>query len=252
MEHEEIKKQTRIILNELIEYPFSQIFDISPAEQKLKELYQISPTALEPLIGLMLANIMLGKRDVAEGLADKIWSIGGNLSPFFELIYTDNLLNIGEIERAGILLKARLANISDNIKHFYTVMIKYALLSGNLALVKQIGGYPDVYDKEPILFDFADRHCRDLSIKDYRAILKILRDNLDRNICAFEYLMYSEGSLEFVLYTSDDIEQNETSKKILTEKINGYFMTMQQPLMDDLTIDLKNIKLHPSWIGKKD
>ena len=248
MEHEELKKQTRIILNELIEYPFSQIFDISPAEQKLKELYQISPTSIEPLIGLMLTNIMLGKRDIAEGLANKIWSIGGNLSPFFELIYTDNLLNIGEIERAGILLKSRIASISDNIKHFYTVMIKYALLSGNLALVKQIGGYPDVYDKEPILFNFADHHCKDLSIKDYRAILKILRENLHDRICAFEYLMHNNGTLEFVIYTPNDIEQNEAMQKNLIDKINGYFLTMQQPQIDDLSITLKNIKLHSAWI----
>ena len=87
MEREETKKQARTIINELLEYPFSQVIDILPAEQKLKILHQQDPQAIEPLIGLAFANIMLGNRQIAMGLAEKIWSIGGEISAFFELIF---------------------------------------------------------------------------------------------------------------------------------------------------------------------
>ena len=43
---------------------------------------------------------MLGKPKEAKELSDKTWSIGGNLSHFFELVYIDCLLNLGEIEIA--------------------------------------------------------------------------------------------------------------------------------------------------------
>ena len=252
MEHEEAKTQARAIINELLEYSFAQTFDILPTEQKLKALYQQAPNSIEVLIGLMLANIMLGNRSTALGLSDKIWSIGGELSPFFELIYSDNLLNLGEVEKAGIILASRLENIGDNLQHFYMVMVKYALLSGKLALLKQIGSYPGIYSKEEALFDFADNHALDMSVKDYRAVIRVILDNLKDNLCAFEYTMHPGDGIELLFYTSADIPQNAALQQQLFDKINGYFMSMQQPELDDLFIRLLNIKLHPAWLSVKD
>lgn len=249
MDYQEAKQQAREIINELLEYPFSQTFDILPAEQKLKLLYQQVPSSLEALIGLMLANIMLGNRATALGLSDKIWSLGGELSPFFELLYSDNLLNLGEVDKVGILLAQRLNNIGENLPNFYMVMVKYALLSGKLTLLKQIGQYPDVYQQEPDLFDFADNHALDLSVKDYRAVIRIILDNLKETLCAFEYNMHPEDGLELLLYTSLDVEQNSALQQQLFAKINGYFMSMQQPKLDDLFLKVLNIKLHPSWLA---
>ena len=249
MEHDEVKKQTREIINELLKYSYAQIFDIAPAEQQLKNIYQNSENSIEPLIGLMFANLMLGNRSTAVGLGEKIWSIGGELSPFFELIYSDCLLNIGEIEKVGILLQSRLNNIGENLTHFYSVMVKYALLSGNLALLKQIGEYPNVYEQEPTLFDFASNHAFNLSVKDYRAILKIIADNMGKYICSIEYVMYKEKGVELVLYTSESVEQNDALLEKLFEKIDGYYMSMQQPPLKDFFIKALNIKLHPAWLG---
>ena len=249
MEHEEVKKQTREILNELLTYPYAQIFDIAPAEQQLKNIYQNSENALEPLIGLMFANLMLGNRSTAVGLGEKIWGIGGELSPFFELIYSDCLLNVGEIEKAGILLQSRLNNIGENLTHFYSVMVKYALLSGNLSLLKRIGEYPDIYNQEATLFDFANNHAFNLSVKDYRAILKIITDNVGQYLCSVEYVMYKEKGVELVLYTSENVDQNNSLLEKIFEKIDGYYLSMQQPPLTDFFIKILNIKLHPAWLG---
>lgn len=249
MEHEEVKQKARKIINELLEYPYSQIFDISPAEQNLKALYQESPNSIEPLIGLMFANIMLGNRQTAVGLGDKIWGIGGELSDFFELIYTDCLLNIGEIDKAGILLQSRLNNIGENLKRFYSVMVKYALLSGNLMLLKQIGEYPNIYTQEPTLFDFANNHALNMSVKDYRAILEIISENVGKCLCSVEYAMYPGKGVELLLYTSEGVEQNDIILKQIFEKIDGYHLSMQQPALMDFFIRILNIKLHPAWLG---
>lgn len=249
MEREEARRQVREIVNELMEYPFAQIFDILPAEQKLKAIYQQCPDSIDALIGLMFANIMLGRRDNALALSKKIWEIGGELSSFFELIYSDNLLNLGETEKAGILLQDRLNHIRNNLQHFYMVLIKYALFSGNLALLKQIGDYPEVYDQEPVLFDFAADHAFNLSVKDYRAFIRIIKEGLQDCLCAWEYALHDDGSLELLLYTSLDVPQNTSRQQSLLEKIKGYFLSMQQPPMHDIFFRVLNIKLHPAWVG---
>ena len=41
------------------------------------------------------------------------------------------------------------------------------------------------------------------------------------------------------------------SNKLL-EKINGYFLSMQQPPLDDLFFRMFNIKLHPAWLENED
>ena len=251
MEQSEVKQQARSFIDELLTYSYAQIFDILPTEKKLQELHEQSPNSIEVLIGLMFAAIMLGKRQEALDISDKIWTIGGELSDFFELIYTNNLLNLGEIERARIILEARLANIGDNLQNFYMVMTKYALLSGRLTLLQQISDYPNMYERESDLFDFAESHALNFSIKDYRAIIRIILDNLKDVLCAWEYNMYLHEGIELVFYTSLDIPQNEKLQEQLFEKINGYFTSMEQPPLEDLFLLLQNIKLHPAWIETK-
>lgn len=248
MDKEEIKKQTREIINELIEFPFSQAIDILPAEQKLKILHQDNPQAIEPLIGLMFANIMLGNRQLALGLGDKIWSIGGDISSFFELIFSDCLLNLGEFDRAGILLQSRFDNIRSNLKHFYMVMVKYTIISGNLALLKQIGDYPEVYEQERELFEFAANHAFDKSVNDYRAIWQILKNNLKECLCAWEYKLHENDEIEILFYTSYDVVQNSKLQNTIFEKLDGYFASTQNDPLDDLYLKFLNIKLHPAWI----
>ena len=86
MSNIETINQTQSILNELLRYSFSQIFDIAPAEKKLKDLLQDNQDTVEILISLVFCSIMLGKPKEAKELSDKTWSIGGNLSHFFELV----------------------------------------------------------------------------------------------------------------------------------------------------------------------
>ena len=251
MDKDEIKKQTREIINELVEYPFSQAIDILPAEQKLKALNQQLPNAIEPLIGLLFVDVMLGKRQEALTLVNTLWSIGGDLSSFFELIFEDCLLNLGEVDKAGILMQSRLANIRENLGHFYQVMVKYALISGDLALLKKIGDYPEAYEQEMELFEFAANHAFDLSIKDYRAIWKIVLDNLKDCLCAWEYKLHPGDEIELLLYTSAEREQNEQLQNQMFDKIDGYFASMQVEPLDDLYLKLLNIKLHPAWIKEQ-
>ena len=248
MEQADVRKHARALIDELLKYSCAQIFDIAPTEQKLKKLQQAQPELIEPLIGLMLAAIMQGNLLMAFRLSEHIWQMGGRLSLFFELLYADCLLNIGEVSRAEILLSDRLSNIGPNLDVFYMVMVKYALLSGKLALLQQIGDYPNIYEQEKVLFDFAKAHALNSTAKDFRAIMSILRDNLKDVLCAVEYVMYSDG-LELVFYTNTNTDQNKALTDQITEKINGYFLSIQKPPFRDFYFKILNIKLHDAWMS---
>ena len=249
MEQADVRKQARALIDELLKYSCAQIFDIAPTEQKLKQLQQDQPDFIEPLIGLMLAAIMQGNLLMALRLSERIWQMGGNLSLFFELLYADCLLNIGEISRAEILLSDRLSNIGPNLDIFYMVMVKYALLTGKISLLVQIGDYPNMYEQERVLFDFAQAHAFNSSTKDFQVIMSILRDNLKNLMCAVEYVMYPDG-LELVFYTNAETEQNKALTSQITEKINGYFLSVQKPPFRDFYFKILNIKLHDVWMGR--
>ncbi len=247
MEQPEIRQQTQAIINELLTYSSAQIFDIAPAEQKLKNLSQQAPEAIEPLIGLILANIMLGNRKIALELSDKVWQIGGELSDFFERIYADNLINLGDADRANILLADRFGYLQPNLKEFYAVLVRCALLTGKLSILKEMADYEGIYDREPVLFDFASSHAFNFSLKDYRAVLQILQDNLADCLCAFDYNLYPYQGLQLLYYTSLEPAQNEERTRLIKQKMEGYFLSMQQPEIEDLFFNLLNIKQHPIW-----
>ena len=129
------------------------------------------------------------------------------------------------------------------------VMVKYALLSGNLNLLIHIGEYPGIYEREPALFDFARNHALNSSVKDYRAVVKTILDNVKDKLCAFEYGMYPGEGLELVLYTNEGIDQNSKTEEQLFDKLDGYFLSMEKSPFEDLFIEFENIKLHPSWLN---
>ncbi len=247
MDNVDYKQQAREIINELLGYSYSQIFDIAPAEQKLKDLQSIYPNSIEVLIGLMLAAVMLGNRQRALELSDKIWSIGGEISDFFELIYTDCLLNLFEVKKAGILLQSRINNIGANLEFFYMPMAKYSLLSTNLNIINQISQYPNVDEFEFPLFDFANNHAFDATSKDFAAMMTVLVNEAKNHICAFEYNLVNGYFVELVFYTDLDIEQNQNLLKKIEDKVNGYFLSMNREKLDDVGFNLLNIKNHQPW-----
>lgn len=96
------------LLSELFRLNYEQQSRITAVEQKIYAALNKAPQQLEGLITLMFAHIMLGNRSKAKSMAHKIWEIGGSLAPFFEQVYIQNLLNLGLIDMAKILLSPRI------------------------------------------------------------------------------------------------------------------------------------------------
>ena len=246
MENSPIEEKVKSLLKEIMAMPFSETIAIIEAERQLKVLYQQDPTSISILIALLFCNLEQGKREIALGLSNRIWREGGELSDFFELVYTDCLLNLGEIEKAYDLLQPHLQNPQENIDYFYMVLVKYALMSGDLYLLMQLGEYPDVYQWEPELFDFAKNNALNASAQSYRALLNIIHSTIKQFMCAFEYALYDDG-IELLFYTNVSAEQNDNWQQVLSEKTDAYFEENELAEIDGLSVSFLNINEHPAW-----
>lgn len=243
----EIKAQAEKIIKELAGLPYSDIFQISPAERDLTKLHMQSPYLAEPLLGMLFSALMLGNKNHAVDLADKIWNIKANLPDALELLYADCLINIGEFEKAKSLISARMNDIEKNLNLFYSVVVKYALCTGELYILKNLAKYPEVYLSEPALFNFAEQYCEGMPNKHYKALLKIIYNSVGSILCCVEYLNHPDGGIQLCLYTSANAEENIKIQNNIFERFDGYFSSMQEINTKDLYIRIDNINLHPAW-----
>lgn len=247
MSNFEVEDKSVEIIKNLIAIPYSQIFDIAPAERDLTNLHTQYPNEISPLIGMMFCAIMLGNKAKAVEYGNEIWNIGVDTADNLEMLYADCLLNIGDFEKARVLISARMDNVEENIDLFYNTVIKYALCTGDLYIMKNLAQDPEIFMSDPYLFRFAEMNCEGVPNKHYKAILRIIYDTLNNSLCTVEYLNHPDGGLQLCLYTSANMEENAKLQDIIFEKINGYYASMQEENPKNVYVRLENVNLHPAW-----
>ena len=247
MNNAEIVANSENIIKKLASYSYSQIFDIAPAERDLLGLHTQAPQIAEPLVGLLLCSVMFGNKQQAKDYANKIWQLGVTLSDSLEMLYADMLINIGEFDKAATLISARMDDMEKNLDLFYTAVVKYALCTGELYILNNLANYPEVFVQEPNLFYFAQKYFEGMPNKHFKAILKIIYDFTESILCTTEYLNHPDGGIQFCLYTSANAQENEKLQRIIAEKIEGYYTSMQETNNHEVHIRLENINLHPAW-----
>ena len=89
------------LLDELFALNYNQTDEIFNIQPRISQQLQSAPDNISGLITLMYSEVMLGNRQSAIELAEKIWEIGGDLDEFFEIVYVENLLNLGLLDRAS-------------------------------------------------------------------------------------------------------------------------------------------------------
>lgn len=243
----DVKKKTEEIIKKLVKLPYSEIFQISPIERDLTNLHLEHPSIPEPLLGMMFCSIMLGNKQNAINVANKIWNTESKLPDVLEMLYSDCLINIGEFEKAQILINSKMDNVQKYLNIFYGTLVKYALFTGNIYILNNLANDPEIYITEPPLFDFAAKYYEGINNKHYNAILKIIYDTVGAFICTMEYLINTEGTMQLCLYTTANTEENTNLQKLIYEKINGYYLSMQEDTRNDISVRLQNINLHPAW-----
>ena len=242
----EIKEKSIKMIEDLVKLPYSEIFQISPIQRDLLNMHMQAPQLIEPLIGLTFCSIMLGYSNQARDYVNKAWNIGGQLPDMLEMFYTDCLLNLKEFEKAKLILQDKMADPEKNLRGFFNVVAKYSLYTGELYILDNISQDEDIYLTEPALFNFAKKYSSGLNNKHYHTVLNIIYEVLGEKLCVLEYMNHDSG-IQMCLYTSLNAEENIKAQRIILEKINGYYLSMQEQYEQDVFIRLENVNLHPAW-----
>ncbi len=238
------------LIDSLFELNYDQVNEITSVEMKIYQALQKYPNNISGMITLMYCQTMLGNRNKALSLASKIWEIGGTLEPFFEFVYIENLLNIGLLEMAMVLLKPRLENIKENINLFYPSLLKFAIATGNIRLLNLISEYPDLPAEDQVLFDFANAYAENGLTSIYKNIFGLIYENAKDYMCAYEYSLYNDrGFPEIVIdvYVNENEAFCEQLETEIREKITGLWVSSGREPAEDINIIVSNIKAHEGW-----
>lgn len=235
----------------LFSIDYSNETDLTELEQEIYAALQKDPNRIQGLITLMFQQLMVGNRTRAKALAHKIWEIGGSLEPFFEMIYIENLLNLGLTDMASVLLKPRFENLRSGMEDFYSVMVKFAVMTGNLPLLGRISSYPEA-DNDRELYDFAARYQKSGYLDSFKNLQKLLLEFMGDNLCAYEFALDDTSSapvLEITLYGNQDKMQLMRRQDELHNKITALWQSLGFIPQNDYAVLVKSIKSHAAWDG---
>lgn len=256
MENEENltpEEELEDLLYELFELDFDEEAAIGEVEADIYPFLQKNPNNICALIVLMFVEIMHGNRYKAQSLAYKIWEIGGGLPTFFEMIYIENLLSLGLVDMAMVLLKPRFEQLSANIEDFYSVLLKFSVMTGNAGLLHRIEGFPAAGDDEA-LFDFADGFVRRGRSDVFKNIQKIILETIGENICAYEYVLTGEtpARLEVQLYLNAEEPRCMALQQQINQKIKAYLLTAGETGVEPIRAVVRGIKTHEAWLPEEE
>lgn len=187
---------------------YNQREEISNLEKQIYTTLKQNTENVTGLIVLMQEQIMVGNQSRAKALAYKIWEIGGKLTPLAENLYICNLINVGLLEMAGVLLKNRLDNMSNNFEAFYSTILKYSIATGDMFLLEKIIKLISNQPERQKLIDFINVHKNLNYVSHFQNVQKLIYDKTKDFMLSYEFNLYNDRGftdLEIILYVNDDI-----------------------------------------------
>lgn len=237
-------------LSQLFGFDYNNNAGIIAAEQKIYGELAKQPNHIEGLIVLMFAQIMQGNRPKAKALGYKIWEIGGHLEPLFEMIYIENLLNLGLIDMASVLLKPRFEQLKDSLEDFYPVLVKFAILTGSITLLNRLSSYSELPVGDELLFDLVEDYTNSHYSDHFKNIQKLVLEHSAEYLCAYEYNLYDDlgfPEMEIVLYVGFEPGFCLKMQQNIENKIEAYWKSSQTEPLYNLQIKVQNIRTHQAW-----
>ena len=190
------------------------------------------------------------KLDCASVIASRVWELGGNISLVFEKMYLDDLINLGMLEMSMLLIKPHFENLEEDIEVFPLEMIKFALITGSIPLLKKIIAVAPAEPLYQALNQFADSYRLNNYEEHFKNIQRIVVETFGREICAYDYNIYTDRGftdLEVLLYFSNYNMELKKYQTLLETKIDGYFLTSGVKRIYNLSFACRNIKDHPKF-----
>ena len=203
----------------------------------------------ELLILMTRMQIFNSQEQRARAIANRVWQLGGNIRPQYEKMYLRDLINLGLVDMATVLLRPRFADLATNAKMFPLEMINYALMTGNAPLLKKISLTRTDNRLFAAMKQFADTYEYNRYDTHFANIQKIVLENVGNMICGYDFNYFTDRGftdVEIVLYFSNyDFNINQY-KMLINNKIDGYFLTTGAKRICNLNFVFRKIKDCPT------
>lgn len=190
-------------------------------------------------------QIMNSQEQRARSIANQVWGIGGNISLMYEKMYLDDLINLGMLDMAAILIRPRFENPAENVKIFPLEMLRFALITGNVNLIKRVVASAPNNILFSAMNQFADTYLKTGYAAHFSNIAKIVLNNIGIAICGYDFNFYTDRGftdVEIVLYFSNyDFNLNKYTM-LINNKIDGYCLTSGVKRINNLSFVCKSIK----------
>lgn len=220
------------IFDALVILEYKNIQKITELQTKIYTLLQKNPQDATLLALLMQTEIMLGKKEKTQDIAYKIWELGQDMPEPVHIIFINNLMNIGLMEMASQIFKNIFnSKIDEVIDSYYSVMIKFATLSGSVFLLQKIMANL----KEEINSQNLQALIEMINLSKYeehfKNLQKIVYREAKTKACSFEVMFYDNNeqtSWDIMIFMKGDIyERNDIFQKI--EKEINIYLEQNQP-----------------------
>lgn len=240
--------QVMFLYSRLMNSPYSQITIISEIERSLYSEMSKNPEDNLILIAFMQLHTMLGNHEKAKAFAYKIWEKGSRLEEMEEYYYISNLMNLGLLDMASVLLKPKLANLMETIELYYPLMMKIAVMTGNIALMDRLSSNPLFSDEEGFLKGIINKYKNYNYIEHFKAVQKIILEQVPDNLCAYEFDVVNDVWDEMVisLYLTGDNDTRERLKKEIEERLSTYYASANLEKLSNYSWNIRHISEHPA------
>lgn len=247
-DYDDVEDQVMFLYVQLMNTPYSKINIISDIERSLYQEIGQDPDDYLALIAFMQVQTMLGNHDKAKAFAYKIWENGSQLEDMEEYLYINNLLNLGLLDMASVLLKPRLENLLVHIENFYPLMLKIAVMTGNSYLIERLAANPNAPEDDSILLGIITRYKNYNYLEHFKTVQKTILDTLKDNLCSYDYAIETGvfNEISVSLYVNGDSDEVTRLNNALTEKLNAYYAASNIDKMSNFNWQIKSVITHPA------
>lgn len=198
--------------------PYWDKEQISSYEQQVYNLLKPNPQNLDGLAVFLRIQLMLGNHQKAAAVANRIWDIGGALNYLSEKSFINDLINLGLLEMASILLRPYFEDMKGRISEYGHLFLKYAIASGSLNVLEKIAVLLPSPQIRKALVDFVAVY-RHLNYVDcFKSIQRTVIENVKDTLCAYEFNIYTDRGftdLEIMLYVGAETPDSERLHEFL-------------------------------------
>lgn len=234
-------------VKDLQSHNITEILKVNAMVERMLVQYRDNP---QLLILQTRLSILGSQEQRARAMAARVWEIGGDINLLYEKMYLDDLLNLGLLDMALILIKPRFENMNENIKLFPLEMTKFAIMTGSVPLLNRIAAYNPEQDLFKAIKQFTNTYTQNKYEEHFKNIQKIVLESFGNEMCAYDYNVYTDRGftdIEISVYFSNYATELSRYASLLESKISGYCLMVGAKRINNLSFVMKNIKDHPKF-----